>query len=344
MTDKYGYNPVDTSDPRVRRLMTSHLGTMLRQAHTLDKLNGHQFFQSGMDWYPKVKAATEKGVEKHFGSMDYELSGPGAVAAVSPNMDWERDNIHAISELAGLKQRDWDTIVRSQGTPGKRTPEAKDVLKGLSISKAPDHNLVKAYRILRVGEDPEEVIQRQGAPKTFSFMHNINGSPQHVTIDGRAHDMAANQMRSWSQDRGLKTPDRYNSFENIYRNLSKHLNASDMAVHDVRTGRQIEVQPHHVQAILWEYGKHLERQMNPTAAGTPGDRGPTRVGQRYLGGRHGQAAPRVTPPPEAMEEGGQSVAGSPEPTSLPDQRSVPEQVLAMGRSQGARRRGRGRPR
>lgn len=338
MPDKYGYTKADVDDPRVKRLMVANLVDMFRVVRQTDHLKGTQFVRKGVDWYPTVGRATEQGVRQHFGRMDYDLAGPGAVAAVSPNMDWERGNIHAFEELANLGSRDWATISKSAEASGGRTSAAKELLADKEIRRAPDANLMKAYRILREKEDPEKVLSRQTAPKTFSFMHNIAGNPVYVTIDGRAHDIAVNQMRPWEADRGISSAGlktnkttRYEHFESAHQKAANTINKGKLAVHDLRTGQQIEIQPHHLQAILWEYGKHLEREKAIAGGGT-GFKGVVRTGQKYADNRRQAAPPRITPSAEASD---------PLPdTPLQEQESSQGPAPAVGRSRAERQRGR----
>jgi hypothetical protein len=206
-------------------------------------------------------------------------------------MDWETNNIHAFRELTGLKSEQWDAIHRSAESSGGpthiRSAEAQHALRGLSISAAPDHGLVKAHRILQ-GEDPNEVLRRQNSPKTNSFMSNIHdpeGSP-HVTVDSRAHDIANNKMYPWTYSgRGITSADlpsshrilksglpaksfgqktRYEHFEDAYRDAAEAVGEHPTAM----------------QAITWLGGKRVERS-GLTKSGQPRKQGPARHGQPY---------------------------------------------------------------
>lgn len=250
---------------------------------------------SGASWYGNVHEATAKGAASTGMSTK---AAAGVVAAVSPNMDWERNNIHAFDELHSLSGRQWDTIADSAAQSRQaqvynhsrgyskthplrfdtgRSDEAKDVLQGMSVSSSTDGGLLKARRIIQ-GEDPESVLPRRTAPKTNSFMHNI-ARPDvagHVTIDGRAHDVAVNRLQGWTENRGIgsaaltRGTSRYEHFEDAYRGATAHLN-SDMG---------INLRPHDVQAIAWEHAKSLERSV-PTQSGEQRVKGVQRVGQTY---------------------------------------------------------------
>lgn len=391
MPNKQGYTNVDLDDPEIRQRGVRALVNQYEQTPSGILMRGQQ-------WYPKVQAATEKGVREHFGSsLSSPLAGPGMVAAVSPNMDWDRNNIDAFGELARLPSHAWSAIESSakqssqarkynkglqeqrdagvegvpEDAPTGRSTRAWAALQGLGIAKAPDANLLKANKIMQ-GVDPEKVITRGSAPKTHSFMHNIAGNDMYVTIDGRAHDMLVNQMRPWESGRGINSAalktggtTRYEHAEGIYKDAAKFITA-----HNVRTGQRVDLQPHHLQAILWEYGKHIERTMNTTPQRPNPTTGPKRVGQPYFPGADVLAPPRVTPRSEAApaeaapaietaparrtrtertpaKKAPAKKAAAPVATTTPPPGSTPQQaqaspaaepVLGAGRSRAARRR------
>lgn len=226
---------------------------------------------SGSEWYPKVHEAVQKGIRRTSVSPEH---GAAMVASISPQMDWGSRNIPAFKELHSLKKQDWAAIHRSEAG-GRRTPEVEHLLKGMSLVHASDTGLVRAHRLME-GENIEDVINRRTAPKIHSFYHNIAYPHQHthVTIDYRAHDIAINRMYPAAYSgRGLSSaalasgkPTRYEHFENAYRAAG--------------LGRDIEL-PHHMQAIVWEGGKHIETSA-PTKSGKPRVKGVTRTGQPYV--------------------------------------------------------------
>lgn len=230
-----------------------------------------QVKQSGMQWYDRVNEATAKGVRSRGLSLE---QGAGIVAAVSPNMDWERNNISAFDEISKLRGGDWDTIHRAAGGDKAAKGEMKSRLSGLSIATSPAANLVKANRIME-GEDVNDVLPRRTAPKTNSFAANIAdpGNSGPVTVDGRAHDIIADRLQPWKENRNigsaaLKTgkPTRYERMEQVYRT------AADVA----------GIRPHEMQAVTWEGGKGFET-LGTTKSGDPRVQGVQRVGQGYGG-------------------------------------------------------------
>ena len=221
--------------------------------------------EKGMQWYEAVhNVAAAYGRSSRKGTK----AAAGVVAAVSPNMDWERSNIKAFDEIDNLSGKDWETISHS-AQQGRRTPEAREVLKGYGISSAGDRALMKAHLIWHGGVDPDEVLKRQGAPKTNSFMHNIHdvGKTDVVTIDGRAADEVADTMRPWQQGRGVSSAATKTGKVTRYENYENHFR-------DAAAARGIK--PHEMQAVTWEEGKNVERKWNPERK-----QGDMRVGQSY---------------------------------------------------------------
>lgn len=221
----------------------------------------------GMEWYDKVNTAVAKGTSKRgfmSGASDKMLSGAGIVAAVSPNMDWDRSNIDAFSELSKLKSSHWDAI--ASGDRGS--------LQGMSISSASTPNLLKAHRLIQ-GADPDTELHEGGSPKTHSFMHNIANpdDPGYVTIDGRAFDTMTNRMRSWDVDRGLTG--------------EKSMSARYSAARDIWKGAASAtgLTPARAQAVSWSHTKYDLEQSGRTRK-----QGPNRVGQPYFDPQGGAPA------------------------------------------------------
>ena len=243
----------------------------VRNVQAVHDVTPPEIQKSGELWYPKVHEAVAKGMRRTGLSA---RQGAGLVAAVSPQMDWQGRNIPALKHLTNMRTADWDVIHRS-ARKSRRSREAKALLKDTPLAHASDKGLVRAHRIIE-GEDPEDVMPRRTAPKTHSFFHNIAypGEHTHVTIDYRAHDVAANRLYPAAfTGRGLSSaatksgkPTRYEHMEDVYRQAAE--------------GRDIE-HPHTMQAITWEGAKHLETAV-PTKAGTPRVKGVARKGQPYV--------------------------------------------------------------
>jgi len=242
--------------------------------HSIDTASP-EMVEFGRQWYPKVHEAVTKGVRGRgflSGQFDKQMAGAGIVAAVSPNMDWDKNNIDAFRELKGINAQGWKKIMA--GGRG-----AADVYKGMSISAAPLANIQKAGRII-AGEDPAQVLNYASAPKTHSFMQNIahpeNG--QFVTIDGRAFDTLSNRMIPWGSGRGIggsqtgKNPPK------------RYLQAADVYQH---AASEYGIDPSAAQAISWSNLKYdIER------AGGTRKQGPSRIGQPYFDPHTGENASR----------------------------------------------------
>lgn len=247
--------------------------------------------EQGRLWYPKVHEAVAKGVRR---TSLTPWQGAGLVAAVSPAMDWEKRNIHALREMQGLKERDWQTIEQSarsglQGPKHRRTPEAADVLKGLSISSATDYGLHRAHRIMQ-GEQPEEVMPKHDTPKMFSFASSIHDPTQreHVPIDYRAHDIGQNKMYPTDYSgRGISSADLPSSKIQFTKSgkPAKRYGQKTRYEHFEEGYRQAalarETLPTEMQASTWVTGKRIERSA-PTQSGEARKVGVHRLGQPYL--------------------------------------------------------------
>jgi len=244
--------------------------------------------ESGRQWYPVVHEAAKKtvGMDTAEGRRIKDISTAGGIiAAVSPNLDFDSRNIHAVTELAGLDSSDWDMIRRSATakqadgkTQAPRNPEVAAMLreKAPSLVSSYDTGLVKAHRLLS-GDQLRDVLPRASAPKTSHFADNIINPFEDtgVTVDYRHHDIVANQMMSPKASRGISTADlktagrrtRYEDIEHITRL------ASTLA--GKRDERFRGILPHDMQAILWMGGKHIETQGGARRVG------PARKGQPY---------------------------------------------------------------
>jgi hypothetical protein len=115
----------------------------------------------------------------------YTRMGAGVIAALSPQVQWERN-------------------VRL----------AQDAFSGNEHGQT-RANLKKVYSIM-VGEDPEEVLPYDR--KTGHFFRCIAdpSDPWSVVIDRHAHDIAVGELYG-EADRGLDAQGRYNLIANCYR-------------------------------------------------------------------------------------------------------------------------------
>lgn len=251
--------------------------TMVRRLRNIYEATPDEVREAGHNWYANVHDAAQKAAREG-GKTTRQAAG--VVAAVSPNMDWERNNIHAFHEIDQLTPEHWDAITRSNNQPrvvkadgstakARRSDEVKDILQGMSISTSPDSNLLKAHRIWHGGEDPENVLVRQSAPKTNTFFRNINEPHRDngSTVDGRHADLIVDAMRPWTSGRGIQSASLKTGKPTRYENYS---DATASAA------KRYGILPHQLQAVDWEMGKVLERNNDPSRK-----QGDERTGQRY---------------------------------------------------------------
>lgn len=145
----------------------------------------------GRDWY-----ATAHQIAHTLGKGNVH-TGAGVLAALSPNMDWDR-NIEGAHHVVNT------------GTHWRH--------------QTADNNS-KALRIL-AGEHPDDVL---GGHKVKSFYRNIVNpeDPQTVTIDKHAHDIARGMppgyRRKQDLDMGLSSKNRYDHFVTAYATATHRL-------------------------------------------------------------------------------------------------------------------------
>ncbi len=224
--------------------------------------------EAGKNWYANVHEAARKGLADNRAPGRTIHHAAGVIAAVSPNMDWEKNNISAFDEISNMSSRQWDSVRRS-AAGGQRTPETADALRGLSVSSASDSALMKAHRIWVGGEDMDSVLNRRTAPKTNSFAHNIAEPHKagHVTVDGRHSDVIVDAMRPWTESRGVSSAVNKTGSRTRYENYEQH--TRDAAAH-------VGLLPHEMQAIVWEGAKPVERGFVPGRK-----KADPRIGQSY---------------------------------------------------------------
>jgi hypothetical protein len=270
---KFGAMP-DIGHPDV---FASALGNFMHSlTHATDR-----DVQRGLEWYDRAHEAVRKGVRGGgfmSAAADKQLSGAGIVAAVSPGMNWERSNIHAFKELKGIDSEGWDTIMAATHGSGRGEKEsrlkAQAVYAGTSVSSAKVSSMQNAGRII-AGEDPEEVLDPRGAPKTFNFMHNIHNpsDARFATIDGRAFDTMTNRVRPWNVGRGISSSTLPSGGTTRYEHSRNVV---------VAAAASMGWSPAQTQAVSWEHVRHTIEQL-----GGQREQGPARLGQPYFHPMHG---------------------------------------------------------
>lgn len=245
--------------------------------------------RSGKEWYPRVHEAVAKEVARGMlsGHSDPHWAGSALVAAVSPGMDFEENNIHALSEMRGISSRQWDELLGISKRKNALDPEsARQAYFGnTSIKQAALPQIQKAGRILHLGEDPTDVMPFRSNPKTLSFAHNIHDPSDSAwaTIDGRAFDTMTNRVRPWEYSgRGISNADLVTAGrESRYEHARNIVQAA---------AAQMGVDPSAAQAISWEHVKYGIELAGLTKKGEPRKQGPERLGQPYFHPRTGEPA------------------------------------------------------
>lgn len=133
--------------------------------------------------------------------------GAGVIAALSPQCPWER-NV---------------TLARDVCTTG--------IIRG-HMTEA----LGKVARIMG-GEDPARVLPN--GSKTWNFYHNMlyPSSPDFITVDRHAHDVAVGEAYGKKRDRGLSYAPRYATLARAY----------------LHSGRELDEIAAVVQPVTWCY-------------------------------------------------------------------------------------------
>ena len=252
--------------------------------------------EEGINWYPRVhdvarNASRQAGIP--------ERAGYGMVAAVSPSMDFENQNIHAIQDLVGLTTSEWDMVSRSASQPSvlspsgrpvkaKRIPEVSAMLseRAPNVASATDANLLKAHAIAQ-GQDYDEVLPRRTNPKVNAFAHTMEDpdlrTHNYVTIDGRQHDILANEMQKWKADRGLDSADLPSGKPTRYEDMELATHVGHEVTQDIDP-RYRGTATSAGQATTWVVAGLMERdsQRFPLKSGQPRKQGVFRQGQPYI--------------------------------------------------------------
>ena len=259
-------------DPPPRYAMTR-----VRNMYVATKEAYPDLHEEGMQWYNNVHDAIRKsGLGVH--------RGAGIVAAVSPNMDFETNNIKALDDIQNLGRRDWKMINDTAGMK-KRPAEVAAMLseKAPSLGHAPASGVVKAGRILH-GENYNDVLEPQSAPKTNAFAHNLE-HPEvfgKTTIDGRQADIVVDAMRPWGSPKNKDgkypegTPKPNRNIGSADLKSGKETRYERYQGYHSTVAHELGIKPHELQAVTWTMGKQVERKFDPARS-----KGDPRRGQSY---------------------------------------------------------------
>lgn len=241
--------------------------TVIRRIRNMYDATPDEVREAGAGWYRNVHEAAAKGVQGRRGlTVEH---GAGVIAAVSPNMDWETNNVHVFDEMDQLHSTPGAlSVIRHSSSQGAgRTDEARDLLSHpdfANIRRASDTDILKASRIMG-GDDYRDVLPKGSAPKTHAFATNIAHPDEwgRVTVDGRHADIITDYPRPWQFDRNLgrgtvsgEPSTRYRNYEGYTEAATRHINR----VYGT------DLMPHEVQAILWEHAKRNLEKSTPGQA------------------------------------------------------------------------------
>lgn len=249
----------------------------IRNMYVVARDTAPDLHAEGMAWYGNVHDAIRKsGLGVH--------RGAGVVAAVSPNMDFERNNIQALSDIQHLTGKDWNMINSAAGEK-KRPQEITDMLseRAPSLGHAPSRGLINAGRIMH-GENYNDVLSAQTAPKTNAFAHNLE-HPEvfgKTTIDGRQADVVVDAMRPWGSPKNKDgkfpegTPRPNRNIQSAELKSGKETRYETYSRHHSAVAQSLGIKPHELQAVTWTFGKQVERRFDPERS-----KGDPRRGQSY---------------------------------------------------------------
>jgi hypothetical protein len=206
----------DFEPVNIKNLSPRQFRGMVRNVRNVYEAATPEQHEEGRLWYPKAHdvASVIGGGNVH--------RGAGAIAALSPQTDWDL-NVQQAHELKHLGTQHIDALTRGD----------RSVLHGTALNRQTTARVLGAHRLLHGEDDPANSL----GLKTGSFYRNISDpSDRHsVTIDVHAHDVAVGQKLQHNVTRGLQAQGRYNMFADAYRMAAQH--------HDVPG--------HQMQAATW---------------------------------------------------------------------------------------------
>lgn len=227
----------------------------------------------------------------------------GVIARLSPQTDWGQ-NVTQAHEAFHMPEQALNDLITNKrdmsGQPNKkgeypRAPVVDEQGNKMALNNQPSASIIKAVEIAR-GEDPEKYVKSEESQrvKIGSFKENVahpDTSP-HVTVDFRAHDIAAGQLLSTGTNRGIsKTPKagstragtkaaeekaRYNMFEDAHKRATDIINdkrrADSPSLIPNIPSHDVDLQPKQVQAVTWWADKNAQdTAMGGKKVGTAGN-------------------------------------------------------------------------
>lgn len=278
----------------------------------------HQIREAARPWYEQVSEGVAKGVR---GTSMSPRAGAGIVAAVSPAMDFESRNIHALTEIKKFRQKDWDVIIgshaqaeqkRAENRPVReanaaekkaaakeqrepvyqplphatagRSPEASALLKGMALSHTSDRFLMEGHRIMQ-GEDFATVMPRTSSPKRNAFGEDIDDPlGERRKAAGQVIHVPID-YRAHDIGANKMIPTEYTGRgideADVPGKKTRYEHFEDAYRGASEAVGEDPELAHQMQAITWVGGKHIETNWL-TQKGERAKRGAARVGQPYV--------------------------------------------------------------
>jgi hypothetical protein len=254
----------------------------------------------------------------------------GTIARLSPQTDWGQ-NVTGAWEAHHMPENALENLITNKRDPSKprtkkmvdkgeyaRADVVDDAGKKMMLNNQPSQQAIHAVEIARghapvekyvSGVSEETESQRNKIGSFYQNVRHPETSP-HVTVDFRAHDIAAGRLLATGENRGISKhaklgstrtdtaaygeKQRYNMFEEA------HKRATDLINNKRRTeaptlvpgiGQRPDIQPKQVQAVTWWADKHAQdTAMGGTKVGTAGNLhvGPGKKDRGQLGKPVGQ--------------------------------------------------------
>lgn len=256
------------------------MGAVIRRMTNFAESIPEHHIEGGKVWYPQAHDVAMRA-GREFGTSTRNAAG--MMAALSAGTEWEQ-NKSAFHDLLRLTP-EHEQLLRNSAAQPRRSNEIKGLLKehypGLSV--ATDRNIGKALDIHR-GADPEDILLRRESPKTNSFYRNIlnPGGPE-VTVDFRAFDIVANEMRpSRDYDRGITSAELTRRTGHPYKpRQSRFERVADVYTTLAQRGIRGFQRGNQAQAALWVAGKDIELS-RPLKGGGQREKGIPREGDPYM--------------------------------------------------------------
>jgi hypothetical protein len=240
--------------------------------------------EAGANWFPSMaeRIKSTSSSSRVLGRRVSFEQGATATAIVSPNFDWNANNVHALEELVKISNNPEQTrmirqdaeaqaAARRVGKTRERSPAVKAMLKEYAPKLAPAYsaNIVKGIDVLQGLTPWETAIDPISAPKTFNFRNSfLEPNGDWMTVDGHIDNLAANSKRPWGYSTGIARIGNYNRVADGMRATRQALALTDP--------RFAELSPPAFMAGMWSGSKATGSKLL-----IPEGRGSSMVGQKY---------------------------------------------------------------